>query len=964
MTVAVGETASWGCSAFDTISEDDSWGVYLGQAKHVASVVTGCNLPSVAAVYANQNKQAWDNAQTEKLHSQVYEVVAGYELAGRWANGEETRSTMDILSAEFQNLVVTVETALSSAVEQWAYFKSSNDWDMAKEAPIKHLVTESPGGGHYGCTTNNIGDLEQATTKLSVHAYDSCDHDQATVHRQPFFSGTYFSKILGGFDNFAIYLPPAYCLSYMDAVNQDERFALDPNTNSDIYVPPLMRKLLATFSAVGDYVIMLHGWGGSSSFLSSSATVMDYAFRGKVLGKMDPDHAFTACIHVGQSDCTSLSFPGGFFVLAPDGGGVPLSNRMWWTNSEFSGMVMDYIVFDLPSYMTYGLGLEARSVGVFGFSMGAYGSLAIVTTYIQNVAAIFAANAPMYPNDCFFAYTCHHICITDLIYCELLFTSFGQILNSYVILWSQSFVVSSGSTDPMGAGVANTLAYYGNGAPLAECRYFDKEIEINGIPGSITMGQLGDAVGDWVTVDGLIRTVNTEGCTWQDWSSTNTCIGIPKEPPNPKPAKGQSVHASVALIDTASGNFQCDGSCNWGQFIKAGVWSYDGVADSTCFATACADFTWCTEVNEAEGDSNYLDPVASLVGSMKFVPFSNTVSDRMVMSAFGHFYSSMPMTKFAAGGKARNTVFATYPTLLYIHCSQNDEMNLYPFHVQYVAMILGAMKHEGYFNSNSQFVADFDDCDMHTFSEGDMKRVISWFADALHTFVGDGSDGTGASTPGPTPPGGKGGGGGGAPPPSGKGGKGRHLLQNFASLQLAFQIDTMVQLSEQNGLSLCWLNQNGALDVATGAVISTPVNRDGTASASEWLHDQSCGANAPAGMNLQPSWPDMFTYNDWHDIESQNEQQMDTQSSIALYDAGDIYDSGIMCAKTESATLEEAGAADLVAQGLISGAMEEAAPGSKGSPKTCLKCRPPPEQRTKGLTVCNYLIPDMAPPTS
>mmetsp|Transcript_12784 Transcript_12784/g.15436 ORF Transcript_12784/g.15436 Transcript_12784/m.15436 type:complete len:1508 (-) Transcript_12784:140-4663(-) len=922
-TAAYGATTSWQCGS--TLEE--------------TMAVDGCTLLSLAEQFYNEQLVAWMDSHVEAVHSEVYA-----EAANAWAinqlDGETDTGTL-IATHLDTFLTVTVQSLISTVSDYFTEYKLTNNWDQGKQTGVNWGDTHTQSGSQnfYGCTLTLEHDLIEASTSLSVHAFDVCDGSNGgneIRHSNPFFSGTYFSKITGGFDDFAIFLPPSYCSAFLAAVAIDSAFVLDPTFDSPLYNS---RKLLGSFNSAADYVIMLHGWGGSSDFLSSSAFVLDYAFSGfpgtatgSELGNYFNSCTDVSSVGTGKNACSNLAYPGGFFVLAPDGGGCPLANRMWWTNSEFSGFLMDYVVFDLPSYMTYNLGLTARSVGVFGFSMGAYGSLAIVTTYIQNVAAIYAANAPMYPNDCFFAYNCHQICVTDLIYCELLFTSFGQIINAYVIIWSDSLVVSSGSTDPMGAGIANHMS---EKSTYVTCKYYDRTISPNGAadPGpppaaaagpppakggngmamgkgarklleDWTMGELGDAVGEWVAISNIANSMNVGGCTWQDWNPDGNCI-IPSSAVNPKGKTSMSVHASVAGIDTTLGNFGCQGGCEGLEnLVKAGVWSYNGAA--TCFAAACHSLEWCLENNDSEGPTKYLDPVASLVAQMKFVPFSNPVSDVMVQSAFGHFYNSMPMSKFALGGLTANTVFATYPVLMYIHCSQNDEMDLYPFHVQYVAMIIGAQGKGGaFFSTDSRFVADFDDCDMHFFTEGDMKVVISWFSDALHTFVGD------------------------------VGSVGSNIAAMFSIAEV------QVQAATSSGLALCWLPGTNALDAAHGAVISTPYE-----GGNSFLHQESCSPSMlPEGLIMRTSWPDMFSHAEWHDIESQNEAHFDTESAIAVYQAANIASSTVMCNTVQvAAELELVGAISLQRQGLI-------------ADPACTNCAP-----LRGPDECAFAHPDMEPP--
>jgi len=585
----------------------------------------------------------------------------------------------------------------------------------------------------------------------------------------------------------------------------------------------------------------------------------------------------------------------------------------------------------MGSYMTMNLGLTSRSVGVFGFSMGAYGSLSIVNTYTQNVAAIYSANAPMYPNDCFFAYNCHAICMTDMIYCELLFTSFGQVINSYVILWGTSAVVSTGSLDPVGTGVANHMVTYAAGG-LVGCMYDTS---------TATGTELSVTVGDYISHPDPTSLVSPAACTWQEWASPakgETCVDIPAMLAPVKKGKTTetSVHVAFSGFSSDNGQFACASSCMLSDITASSgvgeVWTYSSkaVGEATCFAFVCQSVTWCVELNESEGAGAYLDPVASLVASMKFVPFSNVVSDSMIPSAYSKFFNSMPITKFTAENDSGSatSVYTQYATLMYIHCSQNDEMGLYPFHMQYVAMILGAltaMSSANMFNTGSEFVADFDDCDMHFFSEHDMKVVISWFSDSLHTFVNEG-----AAT---------------------------------ASASASFNMNTVLELNGRSSeaYALCWLKRSGEFDADNGAVVSTP--KSGRTAA--FLHKVGCSGNMMSsdmfGLGFSAgsqTWPDMFTHAAWHGLDAENEQHMDEDSSVAVYNAANPADK-VECDYLQTgADLEQAGTGALVQAQLLdpsavsggkanlkqsgrSGAGKTASRGSVGS-AGCVHLLPPP----------------------
>merc|ERR1711871_475652 len=199
-----------------------------------------------------------------------------------------------------------------------------------------------------------------------------------------------------------------------------------------------------------------------------------------------------------------------------------------------------------------------------------------------------------------------------------------------------------------------------------------------------------------------------------------------------------------------------------------GVWhsaeSFAQDPGSSCFAAACDSTTWCVENNVAEGADNYLDPIKSLVAAMKFVPFSHMLTDTVIPSAYAHFWHGMPLVKLlvitTACSDATATVcpadsstpntFAQHPILLYMHTSQNDEMSLYAMHLEFIAVLLGSYSmpnNHQYIHGDTKFVADFDDCDYHFFSEADLWDVIGWFSDVPFDWVMTPAQLVGGATP-------------------------------------------------------------------------------------------------------------------------------------------------------------------------------------------------------------------------
>eukprot|EP00239_Pterosperma_sp_CCMP1384_P004375 CAMPEP_0197844804 /NCGR_PEP_ID=MMETSP1438-20131217/1767_1 /TAXON_ID=1461541 /ORGANISM="Pterosperma sp., Strain CCMP1384" /LENGTH=2006 /DNA_ID=CAMNT_0043455785 /DNA_START=35 /DNA_END=6055 /DNA_ORIENTATION=- len=798
-------------------------------------------------------------------------------------------------------------------------FKSMNNWDSGSIVRPDFLARPEMGtdilsseesaylADTYGCSVEPLALMHGSSTNLPVSAFDSCHATHLNGYRRPFFTGSFFSLILGGFDSFSMYIPPAYCSAYTHSTG-DGNFVLNPTFDD------------STQSI--DYIIMLHGWGGSNSFLHTAASVLHYTFSG--VGPDGSNMGFEACTDVNDlGGCQSYGFPGGFIVAAPDGGATPLGGRNWWMNSEFTGFLLDYVVFDLPNHMITNLGMIARSVGIFGFSMGAFGALSAVNTYTANVAVVYAASAPMYPSDCFFAYTCHQICAYDVVFCELLFTSFGQVLNSYVILWENSLIQSSGSLDPIGGGIAKHMGAMGStsGQAFVECVYYrhnnDNELswQLDDPAGMSSgekskfvkskkpagKGKMGDGKkmedeygaaeadfllnvqGDYIgkSLAGVTRSV----CTYQNWNTANTdtcgvvsadASGHPTMPAasasvDVAASATTSVHASLSGIDTTSGLFSCASDCDFSGFqyqhaavsgsgttnfytFAAVYQAQTGDAENTCFAAACPDILWCLENSAVEGTDNYLDPVKSLVAAMKFVPYSHMIHDTVIPSAFSHFWHAMPLVKFMflSAATELSSTFNSHPVLFYMHCAQNDEMSLYAMHIEYVAILLGAMYSPtptDYVAQGTHFVADFGDCDGHFFTLTDMWDVIGWFSDVFHSFVGM-EDGL-----------------------------------KFEKVRVKTW-DDWLRANNPNvhGLALCWIYGHGA---DTDAFVSSPQPEGSVYSSTMYLHTETCASGIHMMDSLYstvPSSPQLGLYStsEWADLEQFNEIDLELQMMSGL----------------------------------------------------------------------------------
>jgi hypothetical protein len=362
---------------------------------------------------------------------------------------------------------------------------------------------------------------------------------------------------------------------------------------------------------------------------------------------------------------------------------------------------------------------------------------------------------------------------------------------------------------------------------------------------------------------------------------------------------------------------------------------YAHEAQYSCFAAACPTLSWCGEQNLAEGPDAYLNPIKSIVAALKFVPFSDPVHSRAVPSAWGHFWNGMPLTKFLVmetpcqdnangvpcaellGSVVTNNGYSQHPVLMFLHSAQNDQMGLYPIHIEFASIMLGAMAlgHE-HIHVESKFVADFNDCDGHFFTEGDVHDVLGWFSDAFHSFVSE--DGAIAST------------------------SLRVWDEQHVKTKEGLLLTMTMSVSKPvHGLALCWFysqgneawgtNNDHALPGGptvspTGPVVSSPqpavvVHADGTydmnsyshvtvGGESHFLHTEPCQSGAqmedylwnsmwsalPTGdasgdwtaylaSGTPMEFPPMFSVDEWAAFELANEAEMESASYSSLASA-------------------------------------------------------------------------------
>jgi len=337
--------------------------------------------------------------------------------------------------------------------------------------------------------------------------------------------------------------------------------------------------------------------------------------------------------------------------------------------------------------------------------------------------------------------------------CELEYTTTGMAINSYVLIFEDSMVVSQGAMDPMGLGVAFHLLAHGDnkGKALLQCGSYEFAQGTGTVESYYTKSSVSGLAGE---------------CSWQDWGNTVTCSQLTGGNQNfltmpsvfgPHPRSYKSIRmALVGYGAISTTTFLCpENKCDSTNNVLP-----DLEEDAVCSVYACSSVLWCTEYNMAEGSGAYLDPLKATISSAKFVPASVPTSGQFaslssageaVASAYGKFAVASPLLKFYFNKE----MFSDYTTLLYMHCSQNDEYDLFTPHATYAELLMstffnfsetkrkllaagmgdGGSYDTSYFNDKSTMGVDFSDCDWHRYTEADLQKTMLVFSDNFRVYT-------------------------------------------------------------------------------------------------------------------------------------------------------------------------------------------------------------------------------------
>jgi hypothetical protein len=751
-----------------------AWACGSDNLKSYFDEVTQANANAAAAAYSAA-KSAAETAQQEKanLDNGMTWAVSTTSAAtkGNWAEIDYSASAVgEAVSA----VIAHLEDKIVSVQDRWEEYTSTGVWTAFKKAPetsqvggiefgrtteVSVSVRSSLGAAFetFGCSDMTFNDINAGLTVVSVAAFDACSVEDWMTIRKPFVSGVHFSTMLGGFDSFSLFLSATLCAYLEELV-----------ISQDLLAPPVSSGFR------NDYILMLHGWGGDYSFLHLSAAVVFYATFG-VASQSSGAQGFEPCNDEGDllawvaggkkgKPCTSKAAPGGMMILSPDGAVTPLPRKNWWLNSEFTGHVMDSTIFELPTYILANLGFTGRAFGLYGCSAGGFGSFQVAMRYPHITNAVGAFNSPIFPQDCHFAYTCHHICSSNMMLCELMYTTVSSVISSYVILFAGSLVVSTSSTDPVSWGeavhmaenegqvscmkgedtiLAMTTTYttisgykyitvdpeveFGEGGQL--CQYQDWETpkgDKDDVSGAWCQQLFTNVMGSLGRMEGA--GLRTSGSSFSSgrWTFRTEDNFEGTNPHYVCPSRKCDDDFAVRMLpyipcesDSSSSNIGCDKS--------------DAEFPNTvCSQFHCTATTWCVENNEAAGASAFLDAVKVTAGIMKFVSPYHPVDDMPINSAWGRTFFQMPSVMFAN----QNDMWEAFAIVLLLHCSQNDEFLIFPMYIDFVSMLTVSVS-ESHWSDESKYIVDFGDCDYHHFSQRDMKLGTLFFSDALRTYSQD-----------------------------------------------------------------------------------------------------------------------------------------------------------------------------------------------------------------------------------
>jgi hypothetical protein len=366
-------------------------------------------------------------------------ATAWMDLSGDWnptadysqVNPGDWEGYNEWITEAAENVIVDLVMVGNSMSNAWVqyheagYFGGSvnSDWSL------------DPESGAYGCTGVPRGEVFDNELTLmsggdeknpptahewlndwcysSSNGFDVGEHHVAHDAHSHLIGGSFFSPVLGSYDAFMAHIAPQI-LCDGDSASVGGKHGVW-------------------------YLYLVHGWGESAEVLVEVHPVLTFMVTALEHSRPGMGLANIVTFVVNDMSC-------------------PFGGKTWYTNNIFTGYHIDLIAFDLPAYAESTLGLASIGKGLYGFSMGGFGTINILLTYPKLFFGGAAFNAVLDADPCMHYGYCHLYCGVDSLHCDIKWTTTHVGMLPYVRAVTSGIASSQGYYDPMSYGVANKLS--------------------------------------------------------------------------------------------------------------------------------------------------------------------------------------------------------------------------------------------------------------------------------------------------------------------------------------------------------------------------------------------------------------------------------------------------------------------------------------------------------------------------
>jgi hypothetical protein len=379
----------------------------------IPTAMGDCDLQDMAHL----THEECDEVKHNMIYTHLYVTAAGEPdgaMYGQTGIGMYMKGIADnggydgYVLSEALDIIAGIKDSTAMAIDNWDVFTSTG---YIGAVVTKMKVDDS---SMYGCYTKSMAEFEGMNTNGGEMIESVCYGPT----EGKLMGGFFFSQIMGTFEAFIMQLPIDYC----------EMFGAASYYKSDGKGGYTMDVDFGVSYKEEFFLYLMHGWGESGIVLVEAADTIFFL----------------------QASGNSINF----LTIVAEDNGSPYGGKTWYVNNVFTGYHQDMIVFELPEYLEYNMGLKAWQKGIYGFSMGAAGSLNIGFTYSNIYGAIAAFNGPIDADECFICGYCHVYCGVDSFKCEIMWMSPMAAYNPYVIVAVGGFLETLGFYDPSAYGVA------------------------------------------------------------------------------------------------------------------------------------------------------------------------------------------------------------------------------------------------------------------------------------------------------------------------------------------------------------------------------------------------------------------------------------------------------------------------------------------------------------------------------